>query len=280
MPFLASALTFDTLLAAIPFVLLLLAALATALHGGGTEGPTLPRLFEGFLPPRLTGSGDPLATVEGLLGNVAQFGRQVTLVAVPAFLWFSTRAFASARTALNDIFDVSLRPRRHRHFLLGFLLNKLRDLGMVVATIALFLASTAISAGLVIAQAWGEEALPQFRFWVGTLGRLLGQGLAFGFIIALFLLVYRFGSTRRMRWRSAFVASVFAGVAFEVARRLYAFYITNVAAWNQATADASFGAIVLFGLWVYYSAFVFLLGGVVAETWELRRLQRTQRAVV
>lgn len=278
MPFLASALTFDTLLAAIPFVLLLLAALSAALQGGAPNGADLPRLLGDFMPPG-GGAGGQLQSFEEILAGVARFGRQVTLVAAPAFLWFSTRAFASARTALNDIFDVSLRPVR-RHFLLGFLLNKLRDLGMVVATIALFLASTAISAGLVVAQAWGEEALPQFRFWVSTLGRLLGQGLAFGFIIALFLLVYRFGSTRRMRWRSAFVASLFAGVAFEIARRLYAFYITNVAAWNQAAADATFGAIVLFGLWIYYSAFVFLLGGVVAETWELRRLQYRQRAVV
>jgi membrane protein len=263
----------------VPFVLLLLAALAAAVQGGAPGGVDLPGLFEGFLPPHRTGPGDPLATVENLLSSVAQFGRQVTLVAVPAFLWFSTRAFASARTALNDIFDVSLRPV-HRHFLLGFLLSKLRDLTMVIATIALFLASTTISAGLALGQAWGEEALPQFRFWVGTVGRLLGEAAAFGFIIVLFLLVYRFGSTRRMRWQSALVASTFAGVAFEIARRLYAFYITNVAAWNQATADASFGAIILFGLWVYYSAFVFLLGGVVAETWELRRLQHRQRAVV
>jgi len=30
-------------------------------------------------------------------------------------------------------------------------------------------------------------------------------------------------------------------------------------------------------VWVYYCALVFLLGGVVAETWELRELQRAQR---
>ncbi|MBS1241824.1 MAG: ribonuclease [Gemmatimonadetes bacterium] len=262
-----------------PFVLLLLAALAELAQGGAPGGVALPRLFEGFRPPHRTSTGDPLGTVEKLLSGMARFGQEVTLVAVPAFLWFSTRAFASARTALNDIFDVSLRPV-HRHFLLGFLLSKLRDLTMVIATIALFLTSTTISAALALAQAWGEEAVPQFGFWVGTVGRLLGQAVAFGFIIALFLLIYRFGSTRRMRWQSALVASTFAGALFEIARRLYAFYITNVAAWNQATADASFGAIVLFFLWIYYSSFVFLLGGVVAETWELRRLQHRQRAVV
>jgi uncharacterized BrkB/YihY/UPF0761 family membrane protein len=37
---------------------------------------------------------------------------------------------------------------------------------------------------------------------------------------------------------------------------------------------------VLFILWVYYTAIVFLLGAVVAETWELRKMQQRQRAIL
>ena len=44
--------------------------------------------------------------------------------------------------------------------------------------------------------------------------------------------------------------------------------------------DATIGALVLFVLWLYYTALVFLLGGVVAETWELRRMQQRQRAIL
>ena len=44
--------------------------------------------------------------------------------------------------------------------------------------------------------------------------------------------------------------------------------------------DANIGAAVLFVLWIYYTAIVFLLGGVVAETWELRKMQRRQRAIL
>ncbi len=280
-PFLASALTFDTLLAAVPFVLLSLAGLgwlAQVISNGASPDPTT--LFEEFLPPHQAGPADPFAAAERILGRIAQVGRQVTLVALPAFLWFATRAFASIRTALNDIFDVSLRPPRRRHFLVGFLLGKFRDLSMVLMTLALFLASTAISAGLVLMQAWGEERLPEAAFWVGTLGRLLGQGVAFGFIVLLFFGLYRFASTRRIRWKAALVASLFAAVAFELARRLFAFYVLNVASWSRTATDAQLGAVILAVVWVYYSALVFLLGGVVAETWELRRLQRRQRAVI
>ena len=37
---------------------------------------------------------------------------------------------------------------------------------------------------------------------------------------------------------------------------------------------------VLFVLWLYYTAIVFLLGAVVAETWELRKMQQRQRAIL
>jgi uncharacterized BrkB/YihY/UPF0761 family membrane protein len=34
----------------------------------------------------------------------------------------------------------------------------------------------------------------------------------------------------------------------------------------------------LFVLWAYYTALVFLVGAVVAQTWNLREMQRRQRA--
>jgi len=282
-PFFASALSFDTLLAAVPFALLLFAGLGKLLQGlshSGGSGIDLDRVFETLLPPHARGAGDPFLVAEDLLGRLASFGQSVTLVAVPAFLWFSTRAFASIRTALNEIYDVSLRPVR-RHFLVAFLVGKIRDLSMVVMTIVLFLASTTISTALALAQAWSEQQAPAaLAFLVTSFGRILAELVAFGFILALFLLLYRFGSPRRMRWQAALVASLFAAIAFEVARRLYAFYITHVATMNRASTELGIGAIILFVLWLYYSAFVFLLGGVVAETWELRRLQHRQRAVL
>jgi membrane protein len=97
--------------------------------------------------------------------------------------------------------------------------------------------------------------------------------------VLLFLLLYRFGSQRRIAIRAALVASLFAGLAFELARRLYALYLLNLASFNRATTDATLGAVILFVLWMYYSALVFLLGAVVAETWMLRHLQHRQRAV-
>jgi uncharacterized BrkB/YihY/UPF0761 family membrane protein len=42
-------------------------------------------------------------------------------------------------------------------------------------------------------------------------------------------------------------------------------------------SDANLIAFLLFILWIYYTAYVFLLGGEVAETYDLMRMRRLQR---
>ena len=49
----------------------------------------------------------------------------MSVVAVPLFLWFSTRLFAGIRTSLNNIYDVSVRPPKG-HYVVRYLLAKLR----------------------------------------------------------------------------------------------------------------------------------------------------------
>jgi membrane protein len=112
---------------------------------------------------------------------------------------------------------------------------------------------------------------------VATIGQLLGQGLAFVFLVLLFFAVYQFASVRRPPWRATVVGSVVAALLFEVAKRLFGLYLRNVVSYQQLAVDVNIGAVVLFVIWMYYSALVFLLGAVISETWELRELQTKQR---
>lgn len=244
-------------------------------HTGG-DPIEIADFIERFLPPhaQLTGV-DPFAAVESFLGNLAVSARELSVVAVPAFLWFSTRLFASVRTALNEIYDLHVRPVR-RHFVTAYLTGKLRDLAMVGVTLLLFLGNTVISTGLALLQGRGRELAPGFEFFFTTLGRVLGEVFAFVFLVSLFAALYHFASLRRPPWRATLVASIFSAVLFEAAKRLFGLYLRNQL-YGQVTPDVNVTAAVLFVLWMYYSALVFLLGGVVAETWELRELQRSQR---
>ncbi|HRZ10106.1 MAG TPA: YihY/virulence factor BrkB family protein [Gemmatimonadales bacterium] len=281
-PFLASALTFDALLAAIPFVLLLLVGLTqVAQPWAGPGAVDLPHFFEGFLPPHDTSVGrDPFFLLEEVLGRIAEYGSKLSLYAVPAFLWFSTRLFASIRTALNQMYDVSVRPPVRRHFLVSYLLSKLRDVVMVVITLGVFVASTAVSAAVGITRAYGEADSPVLRFLFSSLGRWIPELLSLSLTFTLFFLIYRYASVRRIDTRAALVASAFGAVAWDVAKRLFAMYLGKVATVETVTVDFHLTAMILTVLWVWYTALVFLLGGIVAETWQLRTMQQEQRAIL
>jgi membrane protein len=266
----------------VPFILLLLIGF-THLAQAVTQGPEVDTLslFHRFLPPH-TGlpNRDPFGVIERLLTGITEHRGKLSVYAAPAFLWFSTRLFAGIRTSLNDIYDVSVRPPRPKPFLLVYLLAKIRDSFMVLGTVILFLANTLLTTGLAILQARGAASVPQLAFFVSTLGRLLAELLAFAFSVSLFYVTYRYASVRRLPWSTALLASIFTAVLFEVAKRLYGLYLANFASFESQGGDANLGAAVLFILWVYYTAIVFLLGAVVAETWELRKMQQRQRAIL
>ncbi len=273
--------TFDALLAAVPFILLVLIGL-THLAQAVTHGPPIDTvlLFHRFLPPHSSASnGDPFGIIESLLTGITQNRGQLSLYAAPAFLWFSTRLFAGIRTALNDIYDVSLRPARARGFITVYLQAKLRDTVMVIGTVILFLTNTLLTTGLAILEARGTASVPQLAFFVSTVGRIVTEILAFAFSVSLFYLTYRYASARRLPWKTALLAAAFTAVLFEVAKRLYALYLANFASFD-GWGDVNLAAAALFVLWIYYTAIVFLLGAVVAETWELRSMQERQRAIL
>ncbi len=264
-----------------PFILLVLIGL-THLAQAVTHGPPIDTvlLFHGFLPPHSSVSdGDPFDLIERLLTEITQNRGELSLYAAPAFLWFSTRLFAGIRTALNDIYDVSLRPARPRGFVAVYLHGKLRDTIMVMGTVVLFLTNTLLTTGLAIVQARGTATVPQLAFFVSTLGRVVTEVLAIAFSVSLFYITYRYSSARRLPWKTALLAAAFTAVLFEVAKRLYAVYLANFTSF-EGWGDANLAAGALFILWIYYTAIVFLLGAVVAETWELRRMQGHQRAIL
>ncbi len=277
LPFLASALTFDALLAAIPFLLLVLIALTHVAHlSPRSSAQDLQQLFQRLMPPTGADGEGPFAQVEKFILGLTRARATISLYAIPLFIWFATRLFASVRTSLTLVYDV---PRRGtgQHFVVGYLLGKLRDAMMVVLAVSLVIANALLSGGLKIASARGEAlttAVPALGFFVSGLGYLVTQIVAFAFSVWVFYVVYRHASPRRLPRRAAFAGSLFTAALFEVAKRAFGWYLHNLAVVNRFSADANIGAVILFVLWLYYTALVFLIGAVVAETWDLWHRQR------
>ena len=247
-PFLAGALSFDILLTAIPFVGLVLAVVGyLAQYQLAIHQINVHELLERFLPESSGGETGQFGFIERALGDLVAGRGHLTLLAAPLFLWFSTRMFGGLRAALNEVFDTEENR--------SWPIAKLTDLAMVSVAGALFLANAFASTGRGIFA------------WLASLV----------FSTLLFFMIFKFLPSRRIYWRTSVVASLFCAVAFEIAKRLYALYVARFVTFDRVASDANLIGFLLFVLWIYYTAYMFLLGGEVAETYDLMRMRRLQR---
>jgi len=262
-PFLASALSFDLLLTALPFVVLLLAAVGYLVqHQITTHQIDVHELLERILPLGGTDSPEMFRRAEGALTALVHARGRLTVFGVPLFLWFSSRFFGGLRVALNEVFDSDeIRP---------WPVAKATDLSMVFLTAALLVASAALPA--LNAQSPGLV-----EGFVGWLYRFSLELVAFAFSTGLFFLIFEILPSRRLPWRSALVSALFCAMAFEVGKRLYALYLTRFVTLDRVASDANLVALFLFLLWVYGMAYAFLLSCEVAEVVDLIRLRRAQK---
>jgi membrane protein len=263
LPFLAGGLAFNILLALVPFVLLLISGLSFLLGSEPTEAAvTVTRLMEQLLPNEAPSAGDLL---RGVVAEVLSTRGAVTLYSAITFAWFSTRLFGSLRSVLALIFDGTDR---------SIMAGKLFDfLATIVATVAVVV-YVVFSAYLDLAATRGFALLRTVGLQQDAMSGLeyaVGRLLAVSLVFALFYALYRGLPRRRPSVQVAAVAALTASILFEIARNVFAL---AVGAANPASLyTGTIAAIVAVVFWTYYCAFLFLLGGEVAQAYDLRRAE-------
>ena len=269
--FLAGGIAFNILLAAIPFFLLLISGLAYIFNQSTDASLTeVAALVDRLLPP---GLNPGQLTISNILGDIVKARGSLGVYSAIGFVWFSTRLFGSLRSVLAEVFDIESER--------GIVEGKLFDIKVTVLSTVLVAAYTVLSAYLAFATSRGVALLGELgvrQDVMGQVGYWVGRLVAFGFIVAMFFSLYKLLPKRRIRWPTALIAALFTSILFEAARNLYTAYVEN---FNPGSLySGTLYALVTVVFWVYYAAFLFILGGEVAQVYELRRVRRLQRTVL
>src|ERR1019366_3475455 len=122
-----------------------------------------------------------------------------TWIAIPLSIWFSSRVFAAMRVCLSRIYQVRQRPVRGHFvwsYIAGYLLAKARDVVIVIVVLLLAFGNTVTTTAMKLVTTSGVTVDPEWRFLLTTGGKLAGKGVAFLFGIALFVVLYRYGSPK------------------------------------------------------------------------------------
>jgi membrane protein len=266
--FLTGGITFNILLAAVPFFLLLLSGVGYILNQDlDSSSQAVWRFVEGLLPPHEESPDSPWHSI---INEIVQARGQVGLIGLFGFVWFSTRLFGSLRTVLAEVFDIEDTR--------GIVGGKVFDIKITVLATLLFAAYTLLNARLTVATARGVRLMSELGVRTEVMGRFeqwSGRALAFVFIALLFFALYKFLPSRRVRWQAAALGALFTAVFFEIAKSLFTAYVASVDPGSLYSGTVY--TIVILVLWVYYSAFFFIVGGEIGRVWELRRVRRLQR---
>jgi membrane protein len=259
--FLASGLTFSLLLAAIPFLALLL-AVAGLILAPQIDAPRSVVLdwVGSLLPVSKAVEQEILAQ----LVDVVEVSRSLGLISAVLFIWFSTRLFGALRTVVDSVFDLREGP--------GILKSKLLDVKLVLIAAVLLTANVGITTTfLTVSQEWIER-LPVST---GLPAQIVGFATAFAAIFLMFLLIYKFVPTTNLRWRTAAIAALVASVGFELVKAALGWYLADVADFTRFFF--AFATLVVLVVSFYYTAIAFVLGGEVAKVYGFRRAMRKQR---
>ncbi len=167
------------------------------------------------------------------------------ILSILLFFWGASAMFRAVSRAINHAWDIS----RYR----PFLIRKSRELGMALSTGILFLLSLGASAIISILR--GVFDLPVADLIIVNVSSRL---LAFLLILAVFLLLYKLIPNTKTYWRYIWPGALLAAILFEIARTLFVFYIENFA--NYQLIYGSIASIIVLLVWIYYSAFIMILG--------------------
>ena len=264
--FLAGGIAFNILLAAVPFVLLFASGLGYLLnHSADASSAEINEVIYQFLPP--SQAGEQLGKI---LVDIIKSRQALGLYSVIGFVWFSTRLFGSLRSVLAQIFDIDSDR--------GIIAGKLFDIQITIVSSLLLVAYTALNTYLALATTRGLTLLGNLgvrKSMMGSLEYNIGQAIGFIFIALMFYALYKFLPNRKIRWQTALIASLFTSFLLEFAKRSFSAYVKSFD--PGSLYSGTLAALVIVVVWVYYAAMIFILGGEVAQVYELRRVRRRQR---
>ncbi|MEX2237572.1 MAG: YihY/virulence factor BrkB family protein [Dehalococcoidia bacterium] len=245
----AAAISYYALVSLVPMGIVLIALASYVFDPADVERRVLDAVNDLF-PLQVEGRNNVLSVVQSIIdarGLLAVIGLVGTLLSASAM-------FGALRTALNNAWHVQATH--------SWPVQKLIDVGAVVAIGALFLTSVAATGVLQIVRTATED--------LGFLTDLTGPGWDIFFILlptfisfTAFAVIYRFVPNRHIPWEYVLLGSLLAALFFEIAKNAFAFYLRYFTTFDETYG--SIGVMLAFIAWIYVSGVITLVGAEVTS---------------
>jgi len=246
----SAALAYYAVFSLFPLLILLLVVVSTV------QGPAAARdQIDGVLRLFV-----PVSTADFVQENIAESLEQrgsFGLMAGITLLWSGLGLFSNLNSALNRTFGVASFPNTFKRRLIALFMMLALGL-LLIASLA-----TTVLFGLI-----DLVFFFQTSSWVTT-GALL---VPLSINIAIFAFLYRFLPRRRVRWDTIWTVAFLCGIAWEIAKEGFAWYLDNLGSYNWIYGSVA--TLIVLMLWAFVTGIIVIFGGelcVSLEEWMTRR---------
>lgn len=186
------------------------------------------------------------------------------LIGLGLLLFGASGVTMELRAALNSIWDVPPPPSGGwRHMLR----ERFRSVGLVLGVGFLLMVSLLISAAV---SAMGRY----FQSYIGESEAALQAvnfAASFAVITLLFMLIFRFVPDAKVEWRDVWLGALLTAFLFSIGKLLIGLYLGKS---SFASAYGAAGSLVVFLVWVYYSAQILFFGAELTQVYARERGSR------
>ena len=227
-------------------LLLVLISVASSILADEEALQTVIELFERVLPISVDLARESIEQALAARGTV-------NVIAGLGLLWSATGVFTAMYRAVNKAWG---NPKSRL-----FLKEKLFGLAVVLIVGLILLGSTLLSTAASVLQRWDGTIFGWQPFSSPEMVALWGKLSTFVppvISVVTFIILYRTIPLNRVLWRDVWLGGLIAGLIWEAARQIYAWYLANVATYSLIYG--SVGVIIGFLLWAYLSAMILLIG--------------------
>jgi len=193
------------------------------------------------------------AAIQEMLAHASRpkTGALATAISLAVLLLGASGVFGQLQAALDRIWRVQASARESGVW--RWLRSNLLSMGMVFGMAFLVTVSLILSAALA---ALGKWWAPLLGGWA-LAAHALDLALNFALLTVVFAMIYKVMPKASIQWRDVWVGAAVTAALFTVGKVLIGLYLGKS---NIGSSFGAFGSLVIFMVWVYYSAQIFLYG--------------------
>jgi membrane protein len=190
------------------------------------------------------------------------------VVAIIGLFWVSQQVFSAIRKSINIIWGINkTRP---------FLTERLMDIALMFGAATLLFASVFITGLVTFIQELSAIWLPDAPISDPALWQKFAVFVPVVLNFLVFLTLYWWLPTTKLRFKEVWLTAVLGAVAFEISKAIFIFYLRNLSG-VATTVYGGVSVIIVLLIFVYVSAIILLVGAMLTSRYAFYLAETEQK---